>query len=151
MFWKVGPSGLSQLEISELVRQLHYAAPVSSSSLFRIDMSPFPFPGIYTYPFTFSLLITLFTLPSRVVRSLLNLPASSNSHFNRGTILKKTNIKYGDHWQHWKIPRSVLTTIAINNHLLCFLLNSSDPPQSPHPPRHPYHLSPLCFSSLTTF
>lgn len=71
--------------ISELVRQLHYAVPVSSSSLFRIDTSPFHFPGIYTYPFTFSLLITLFTLPSRAVRSLLNLPASLNLHFNRGT------------------------------------------------------------------
>lgn len=129
MFWRLGPSGLNQLESSKLVQQLHYAAPVSSSSLFHIDTSPPPNSLFHSPfgPFSFTLLISSFTLLAQVV---------IESEVSQQTNAQKKVIEYVDQWQNPKILQSDLATMAIN-HLLCSVLSLfiviSHSPLPPHP------------------
>lgn len=151
MFWKLRPSGLSQLEFSKLVQQLHYAAPVSSSSLFYIDTSPFSIP-LFS-PSTPIHLASLYWSPlcaSGFGRIFFNLPVSVNSHLNSKTNEKEV-IKYVYYWQTWSIFQSEHTTVAINL-LCCSLFNSSDSSVIPYPSRTlppslpPTHPSPHLLS-----
>lgn len=156
MFWKLGPSGLNQLEFSKLVQQLHYAAPVSSSSLFHIDTFHPPRPPYG--PFSFSLLISSFTLLARAVMSL-NQKAPRRTCVcelvSQQTKTQKKVIKWVDQRQNPKILQSDLATMAIN-YLLCSTLSlfivilhpsrlfpTSPTPTPPSPLRLPFrYLAP---------